>query len=58
MDKVHQKALERYADDYRCDCKTEKQAKLAVCDKSKSAKSCKLQLYEQKVKIVNLRDSH
>ena len=56
MDKVHpQKPFERYADDIVVHCKTEKQAKFMLRQIQERMKSCKLQLHEQKSKIVNLR---
>lgn len=56
MDKNHpEKPFERYADDMVVHCKTEKQALFMLKQIKHRFEACKLQLQEQKTKIVNLR---
>ena len=56
MEKYHpEKPFERYADDIVVHCKTEKQALFMLKVIKHRFGSCKLQLHEQKTKIVNLR---
>jgi group II intron reverse transcriptase/maturase len=56
MEKHHpEKPFERYADDIIVHCKTEKQALYLLHLIKKRMESCKLSLYPEKSKIVNLR---
>lgn len=56
MEKNHpEKPFERYADDVVVHCKTERQALFMLKQIKHRFKTCKLQLHEQKTKIVNLR---
>ena len=56
MEKYHpEKPFERYADDIVVHCKTEKQALFMLNQIQQRFKACKLQLQEQKTRIVNLR---
>lgn len=56
MEKHHpEKPFERYADDIVVHCKTEKQATFMLCQIKGRMESCKLELHNEKSKIVNLR---
>lgn len=56
MEKYHpEKPFERYADDIVVHCKTEKQALFMLKVIKHRFKTCKLQVHEQKTKIVNIR---
>lgn len=56
MEKQHpEKPFERYADDIVVHCKTEKQALFMLRQIRQRFQACKLELHEQKTKIVNLR---
>lgn len=56
MEKHHpEKPFERYADDIVVHCKTERQAIFMLKQISQRMESCKLNLHEDKTKIVNLR---
>lgn len=46
----------RYADDGLIHCKTESQAKLIMIELNKRFKSCKLELHEEKTKIIYCKD--
>lgn len=51
------KPFERYADDIVVHCKSERQAKYLLKDIKQRFTHCRLQLHEQKTKIVNIRGS-
>jgi group II intron reverse transcriptase/maturase len=56
MDKHHpEKPFERYADDIVVHCKSEKQAEFVMRVIKERMKSCKLEVHNEKSKIVNLR---
>jgi len=56
MEKYHpEKPFERYADDIVVHCKTEKQAKFMLRQIKMRMGACKLELHNEKSKIVNLR---
>jgi RNA-directed DNA polymerase len=56
MEKHHpEKPFERYADDIIVHCKTEKQAKFMMLQIKHRLNNCKLELHNEKSKIVNLR---
>ena len=56
MDKHHpEKPFERYADDIVVHCKSEKQAEFLMRVIKERMKSCKLEVHNEKSKIVNLR---
>ena len=56
MEKHHpEKPFERYADDIIVHCKTEKQAKFVKALIQKRMQACKLQLHQEKTKVVHFR---
>jgi hypothetical protein len=56
MDKHHpEKPFERYADDIVVHCKSEKQAEFVMRVIKERMQSCKLEVHNEKSKIVNLR---